>query len=266
MHNIIVFIFGLFIGSFLNCVVYRLELKCRGGVLPPDNRKGEKTSPLRGRSFCPECRHTLSWLDLIPIFSYLFLQGRCRYCSKHISIQYPLVELATAILFVAILNHESGIMNYEFLFIILYSLFLIPIFVYDLKHFIIPDRILFPAIIIALGYIFIFNYELITNHIFSALAVSGFFGAIVLVSRGKWMGMGDVKLAILIGLLLGFPNILISLFFAFLIGAIIGVGLIFLKKKTLKSEVPFGPFLILGIYIALFFGDQIVKWYLNILI
>lgn len=251
MSNIIVFIFGLFIGSFLNCVIYRIE---------------SKKSFLKGRSFCPHCKHTLSWLDLIPVFSYLFLGGKCRYCKKKISVQYPLVELLTATLFVAILNYELGIMNYEFLFLILNSLFLILIFVYDLKHFIIPDRILFPAILVALGYIFIFNYELLSNHILSAIAASGFFGAIVLVSRGKWMGMGDVKLAILIGLLLGFPKVLVSLFFAFLIGAIIGVGLIFLKKKTLKSEVPFGPFLILGIYIALFFGDQIIKWYLNILI
>ena len=248
MYNAIVFIFGLFIGSFLNCVVCRIE---------------SKKSFLKGRSFCPHCKHTLSWLDLIPIFSYLFLRGKCRYCGKRISIQYPLVELATGFLFFWIWN-LFGILDFEFW--ILISCFLIIIFVYDLKHFIIPDSVLFPAIIIALGYIFIFNYELITNHIFSALAASGFFGAIVLVSRGKWMGMGDVKLAILIGLLLGYPKVLVSLFFAFLIGAIIGVGLIFLKKKTLKSEVPFGPFLILGIYIALFFGDAIIKWYLSILI
>ena len=236
--------FGLFIGSFLNCVIYRTE---------------NKRSFLKGRSFCPHCKHTLSWLDLIPVFSYLFLGGKCRYCRKQISVQYPLVELATGFLFFWIWN-LFGILNFGFW--ILISCFLIIIFVYDLKHFIIPDSVLFPAIVISLGYIFIFNYELLVNHVLSALAASGFFGVIVLISRGKWMGMGDVKLAILIGLLLGYPNILVSLFFTFLIGAIIGVGLIFFKKKTLKSEVPFGPFLIVGIYIALFFGNQIINWYL----
>ncbi len=93
-----------------------------------------------------------------------------------------------------------------------------------------------------------------------------FFLAIVLVSRGKWMGLGDVKLAFLMGLFLGFPNILIALFFAFLIGAIIGVGLILAKRKTLKSEVPFGPFLVTGTFIALFWGPTIIDWYLNFVI
>jgi len=244
MTGLFVFIFGLFIGSFLNCTVYRLE-----------NSK----SFLKGRSFCPNCKQTLSWLDLVPIFSFLFLKGKCRYCQKRISIQYPLVELLTGLLFLLIWLLASDIV---FWFII--SCFLIIIFIYDLKHFIIPDRVLFPAIIIALGYIFVFKYDLLAEHILSAIGASAFFLFIVLVSRGRGMGVGDVKLAILMGLLLGFPDIIVSLFFAFLIGAIIGVGLILLKKKTLKSEVPFGPFLILGIYIALFFGDKIVNWYFTL--
>jgi len=140
-----------------------------------------------------------------------------------------------------------------------------------LKHYIIPDKIIFPAIAIAVLYrlfeILNFGYwDLIgiINPLVAGMGGAMFFLIIVLVSRESWMGMGDVKLAILMGLLLGFPNILVSLFFAFLIGAIIGIGLIILKKKTLKSEVPFGPFLILGAYIALFFGDKIVNWYLNL--
>ncbi|MBU2545230.1 prepilin peptidase [Patescibacteria group bacterium] len=252
MFNIIVFIFGLFIGSFLNCVVYRIE---------------SKKSFLKGRSFCPHCKHTLSWLDLIPIFSYLFLEGRCRYCSKKISVQYPLVELLTGALFSLILWNFG--LSLAFGFWVLVSSLLIILFIYDLKHFIIPDRVIYPAILLTLVFRiwnFVGNWELGIGYFGATIGAAGFFLTIFLISRGKWLGFGDVKLAILIGLLLGFPNILVSLFSAFLIGAIIGVGLIFLKKKTLKSEVPFGPFLILGIYIALFFGDQIVKWYLNILI
>jgi prepilin signal peptidase PulO-like enzyme (type II secretory pathway) len=147
---------------------------------------------------------------------------------------------------------------------------LIIIFVYDLKHYIIPDKVIYPAIIIAL----IFNLQfLISNQfsifnysILSAILASAFFLAIVLVSRGKWMGVGDIKLAFFIGLFLGWPNILVALFLAFFIGAIIGVGLIASQRKTLKSEVPFGPFLVAGTFIALFWGQSIINWYLNFFI
>jgi len=262
--NLFVFLFGLIVGSFLNCVIYRLE---------------QKQSFLGGRSFCPHCKHTLSWQDLIPVFSFLFLKGKCRYCQKRISWQYPLVEIATGILFVLLLNYELGIMNYEifsfkfiayFLFLILNSSFLILIFVYDLKHFIIPDKVVFPAIIIALGFrvwdlISHWSLEFGVFHPFiAAFGASGFFLLIVLISRGKWMGVGDIKLAFLMGLLLGFPYILVALFFSFLIGAIIGIGLILAKRKTMKSEVPFGPFLVIGTFIALFLGEIIINWYWNL--
>jgi len=266
-----IFVFGLTIGSFLNCVIYRLEHK-------------ELSSFMRGRSFCPHCKHTLSWLDLIPVFSFLFLKGKCRYCKRKISWQYPLVELTTGFLFVLILNYELRIMNYEIfdfvnvinlLFLILSSSFLILIFVYDLKHYIIPDKVVYPAILIAflfrilnLGFVSNFEFRILnlrnlSNPFLSAVFASIFFLVIVLASRGKWMGIGDIKLAFFMGLLLGFPNILAALFFAFLIGAIIGIGLVLLKKKEMKSEVPFGPFLVAGTFIALFWGSEIINWYWN---
>jgi len=254
----IIFIFGLVVGSFLNCVIYRLE---------------QKQSFLQGRSFCPHCKHILSWQDLIPVLSFLILRGKCRYCGKPISIQYPLIEIATGILFVLSLNYELGIMNYEifslefiayFLFLILNSSFLILIFVYDLKHFIIPDKIIYPAIVVVFIYNILQGPALLMRSGLAAILAAGFFLSIVLVSRGRWMGLGDVKLAFLMGLFLGFPNILIALFFAFLIGAIIGVGLILAKRKTLRSEVPFGPFLVTGTFVALFWGDRIAQWYLDL--
>jgi len=249
--SISIFLFGLAIGSFLNCVIYRME---------------NKKSFLRGRSYCPNCKHVLSWKDLIPVLSFIILKGKCRYCNKRISIQYPIVELATAILFLMLLNLESGIMNYEFLFLVLNSSFLILIFVFDLKHYIIPDSAIFPAIIITFLYNLITNYELlITNYLFSALAAAGFFLIIYLVSRGKWLGFGDVKLAFFMGLFLGWPLIIPALFFSYLIGAIMGIIMIALKKKGLKSEIPFGPFLIIGTYIGLFWGNEIINWYLNFL-
>lgn len=242
----IIFLFGLAVGSFLNCIIYRLKT-------------GE--SFFKGRSYCPFCQHQLSWPDLIPVFSFLFLKGKCHYCQKKISLQYPLVELATGFLFVlCFLFHVPW-----FIFII--ACFLIIIFVYDLKHYIIPDKIIYPAIGITLiatlqgvpfGSSNFFAWQ-------SALGAAGFFLAIVLLSRGHWMGVGDIKLGFLMGLILGFPNILVALFLAFLTGAIIGIGLIILGKKSLKSEVPFGPFLVIGTLVAMFWGPAIINWYLNFL-
>ncbi len=255
---IIIFLTGLIVGSFLNCVIYRLE---------------KKESFLSGRSYCPYCKHILCWQDLIPVFSFLLLKGKCRYCHQKISIQYPLVELATGILFVLIFSHWSLVIGngahflmcstlvWDLFYLLVIACFLIIIFVYDLKHYIIPDKIIYPAIIIA------FLYQLFGHwdFIFAAFGAAAFFLAIVLISREKWMGIGDVKLAFLMGLILGWPNVLVALFLAFFLGAIIGTGLIISKRKTLKSQVPFGPFLITGTFMALFYGQYIINWYLHLI-
>ena len=253
-----VFLFGLATGSFLNCIIYRLHT-------------GE--SFFSGRSYCPHCQHILSWQDLIPVFSFLILKGKCRYCSQKISWQYPLVELSTALLFVLIFNLQSIStlsQSITTLYLFIISSFLIVIFVYDLKHYIIPDKVIYSAI----GIVFLYqlfriwnfgNWDLfrISNLGFGILP-SLFLLAIILLSGGKWMGLGDFKLAFFMGLFLGFPNILVALFLAFFIGAIIGLGLIALGKKTLKSEIPFGPFLVTGTFIALFWGRVIIDWYLSL--
>ncbi|MCX6718695.1 MAG: prepilin peptidase [Candidatus Staskawiczbacteria bacterium] len=248
-----VFLFGVCIGSFLNCLIYRLE----------------EEKSLKGRSFCPHCKHTLFWYDLFPVLSFLFLRGKCRYCKAKISLQYPLVELAAGIIFLLISNFEFRIsnqieifqfLNLAFLFYIASSL--IVIFVYDLKHYLIPDKVLFPAIVISLIYN-LTNWQNILNVFIALIIAAGFFLFIFLISKGRWMGFGDVKLAVLMGLLLGFPNILTALFLAFFFGAIIGIILMVFEKKGLKSEIPFGPFLIAGTFLALLYGSQIIQWYLN---
>ncbi|MDO8663699.1 MAG: prepilin peptidase [Candidatus Wildermuthbacteria bacterium] len=265
-----IFFFGLAVGSFLNCVIYRLE---------------EGKSFLKGRSYCPHCKHNLSWQDLVPVLSFLILRGKCRYCRGKISVQYPLVEIATGLLFVsafwispqplsrgwATQPIGNGLWS-DFGLWILISSFLIIIFVYDLKHYIIPDRVIYPAILVSgiwypVSGIFFDSYTEydILNTIYSAVGAALFFLIIVLVSRGKWMGVGDIKLAFLMGLILGWPNILVALFLAFSIGAIVGISLIILKKKGLKSEVPFGPFLVAGTFLALFWGGDIVSWYLGLI-
>jgi leader peptidase (prepilin peptidase)/N-methyltransferase len=248
LFYIFIFILGLCIGSFLNCFIYRLE---------------EKKS-LKGRSFCPHCKHILSWQDLFPVFSFLFLGGKCKYCKKKISIQYPLVEIITGILFVLIFNPQNILLS---IFYCIISCFLIIIFIYDLKHYIIPDKVLFSAIAIVLIYNLIppYDWHNILSIILGAAAASGFFLVIFLISKGEWMGFGDVKLAVLMGLLLGLENVLLALFLAFFFGAIIGVILMVFKKKGLKSEIPFGPFLITGTFIAMLWGEKIISWYLNFL-
>ena len=265
MISFVIFIFGLVVGSFLNAIIFRLE-------------KGE--SALKGRSRCPYCKHSLSWQDLIPVLSFILLKGQCRYCVKKISIQYPLVEIGTALLFLAILNFDFLMFNQfsifqfsKFLYLLTITSLLIVIFVYDLRHYIIPDKILFPAIgIVALFRVFEFvkfgnwNLEPLINPLLAASLASAFFFALYYVSRGTWMGFGDVKLAAFMGLFLGWPNILVALFVAFVTGAIIGVGLMAAQKKGLKSEVPFGPFLITGTFAALFWGKLIANWYVNLVL
>ena len=136
---------------------------------------------------------------------------------------------------------------------------------YDFKHYLIPDKILFPAIIVSLFYQFFFS-EHFLNHILAAIIASGFFFVIFLISKGKWMGFGDVKLAILMGLLLGVRPVLAALFVAFFLGSVISIFLMVSHKKGLKSEIPFGPFLIAGTFIALFWGSNIINWYLGLII
>jgi len=256
----LIFIFGLSVGSFLNCVIYRLALP---------NPARRDLGGLKSRSYCPHCKHNLGWQDLIPILSFLILKGKCRYCQKPISLQYPLVELATGILFLLIVFRFSSDFLFS-IFCLLISCFLIIIFVYDLKHYIIPDKIIYPAIAIALIFntfysIFIINNsKFLIQSLLSALGAASFFLIIVLVSRGRWMGIGDIKLAFFMGLFLSFPGILIALFSAFLIGAVLGLWLVAFGKKTMKSEVPFGPFLVTGTFIALFFSQPLINWYWNL--
>ncbi|MDI6883130.1 MAG: prepilin peptidase [Patescibacteria group bacterium] len=277
----ILFIFGISVGSFLNCLIYWLENK--------------KRKNLFGRSFCPNCLHKLGFFDLIPILSFIFLKGKCRYCGKRISWQYPAVEIATGGLFLLISNSQFspissrvldkvGTISNEFLifnfqtflnlfYLFIVSSFLIIIFVYDLKHYLIPDKIIYSAIGIVFLYRLVttynlqlttYNFEPLIYAFLSAFSAGAFFFLIWFLSRGKWMGFGDVKLAFLIGLFLSWPNILVSLFSAFLIGAIIGLGLLALGKKNLKSEVPFGPFLVTGTFIGLFLGEKIIRYYLSL--
>lgn len=257
MELFFLFLLGLAVGSFLLVVVDRLP-------------RGE--SFFKGRSHCDHCKHTLSWKDLVPFFSFVFLNGRCRYCHKSLSIYYPLVELLTGILFVITyiaISHQSTyylLHTTYYIATLLYFLFitcvLIVIFFTDLKSGIIPFPIVFPAIALVLLYILLTTDYMLPNHIFSALSAFLFFLILFLITRGRGMGFGDVVLAFFMGLLLGFPSIIVAFYIAFLTGTFISLILIIGKKKRFfGSTIPFGPFLIFGTYIAMFWGDKLIDYF-----
>lgn len=273
---------GLITGSFLNVLIYKLENK--------------KRQSLFGRSFCPHCEHQIKWYDNIPVVSWLVLRGKCRNCKKKISIQYPLVELATGLVFSTIslkflpliaptlalfdsgqarMTHtlfqnaghvEVGILGLAFW--LFFTACLIVIFVYDLKYEIIPDEIIYSALIgglvfVFLNFVFLWDYKYLIDHMISALAAGGFFYALAAVSSGKWMGGGDIKLVAFMGLVLGWKNLIFSLYIAFILGALVGTILLIIKNKKMSSKIAFGPFLIIGLFAAILFGEKIVNFYVN---
>jgi len=245
---IIFFIYGLAFGSFCNVVISR-------------TRSGEKI--FLTQSHCPRCKKDITWKDNIPVVSFLILRGRCRNCHKKISWQYPAVELITAFVFALIgYFYISG--SVESLFVaILYSFVfacLIVVFVYDVKYMEIPMNAMWLAIwlLVAVNIITDINsgvfaesfWQSVTfTHGLSALVAFCFFFGLSYVSDETWMGYGDAFLAIAVGLLLGPMATFLALMVAFCVGAIIGMGLIIAKGKTMKTAIPFGPFLIFGLLV-----------------
>jgi prepilin signal peptidase PulO-like enzyme (type II secretory pathway) len=255
--TIFIGIIGLLIGSFLNVVIFRLKAG---------------TQFVKGRSICPHCKHVLSWRELIPLLSWLIQGGRCRHCRKPISLQYPAVEALTAALFIlTYLTHVPS--TYSDLLILLLWWYIIASFiilaVYDLRWYLLPDKVLLPIIVPAA--VMIIAEAIITGSasvaygpVVAAVVVGGFFYSLAAVSRGKWMGGGDIKLVFIIGLLLGIQKTAVAMVIAFISAAIIGVALIASHLKSRKDVIPFGPFLIAGTLVAYIYGGSIIHWYLNI--
>jgi len=249
---IIFSILGLIIGSFLNVVILRFNTN----------------KSLGGRSGCMVCQKKLNWYELIPIFSFFALQGRCSGCQTKISIQYPLVELATGVIFGVLFCKFSTLFYADTLmfaftyayYAIVFSLLLV-ITVYDIKHKIIPDLLAFIFGAFAFAGIFFFD-NTISSGVFSphiptlmqflgSFIIAIPFALLWLVSGGRWMGLGDAKLAVGLGLLLGFAKVLSGAVLAFWSGATVGLALIATRKlHGMKSEIPFAPFLALGAFIA----------------
>ena len=252
MINLLLFLIGISVCSFLNVLIDRLP-------------KGK--SPFKGRSHCDFCRKTLAWYDLIPVVSFLVSQRKCRYCHKNLSFQYPFIELVTGLLFILTYNifHSSGI------FILAGNLIsisgLIVLFMMDLKYGVLADEIVFPLIAISL-IILIYQYMIISffpiiivQSFLIAALVSAFFFIIAIITKGKGMGGGDIKLSFLMGLVLGLPGIIIALYLAFISCGLVASVLLLLRKKHFGQTIPFGPFLALATIVTIFYGDQIWLWY-----
>ncbi len=286
------FLLGLAVGSFLNVLSMRYTLE--RGLFPRET--------MTGRSRCPHCKKELSAIELIPLVSFVMQGGKCRTCKHRLSFQYPIVELLTAILFVALnailyrhygvfekaILGESTLWYYGILAVWLITLVaFILITLIDLRLTIIPDSlnilIALAGIIIAAilikeklfdplqssylghyGLLFGFRDSIVWNRFVGALAGGVLFTTIVVVTRGRGMGIGDVKLAAALGVLLGWPDAILALLIAFVIGAIAGLFLIARKMKSFKDGIPFGPFIILGALIVLFWGEAIMRGYFSL--
>lgn len=236
------FVVGLALGSFGNVLIVRLPA-------------GES---IGGRSRCPHCKHALRWRDLIPVVSYAWLRGRCRTCRAGIAWRYPAVELASAMLFTAGMVHESGIVAGVALGTALWVLLLIA--VVDARTQRIPDALnaaLAAAAVVYAGQTGAFD-------ILAPAAALGFFGGQWVVSRGRWVGSGDVLLAAAIGILLGsFGSVVVAVFAAYGIGAIVVLMLLLAGKVQRRGHVAFGPFLALGALFAVFFGEEVLSCVLS---
>lgn len=245
------FITGSAIGSFLNVVIDRI----------PSGR-----SIVTGRSACDFCKKQLAWYDLIPVFSFFMIGGRCRYCRKKLSWQYPLIELIAGLMLPLLYMYvyskpvaEMGTSHLILIFCIYTVLvfgFLV-IFVTDLKYRIIPDYVLLPLTAVSLILHLVFHPAAILTYFLSGFIIFLLFLLLVIITRGKGMGLGDVKYAFFMGFLLGSPGIIIAFYLAFLTGAGISLILIIASRKKIKDTIPFGPFLVIATVITLFYGQTL---------
>lgn len=251
---ILIFIYGLLIGSFLNVVIYRIPR--------------EENIAWPG-SHCPGCGHGLKWYDNIPLLSYLLLRGRCRYCKEEISLQYPLVEALNGIIYVLLYIFFYQV-KLDFVFLALISSTLLAILVIDLKEQLIPDVLVVIVLISSIIHKALLHFLEgipfpLTDSLLGLIIAGGLFLLIVFVSRGG-MGGGDVTLIGALGFVLGVRGILMVIFLSFVLGSVISIFLLAARIKSRKDPIPFGPFIVISFYITLFFGDNILNWYTGLFI
>lgn len=249
----LVFILGLCLGSFINSWVWRTWENCR---------------IISGRSMCVHCHRQLRWFENIPLFSFVGLRGKCLSCKKAIPWHYPAVEFITAALLTLVFWYHVNYLPFvftHFLRDIFFVSFLIVIFIFDgLYKVILPQVVAAGALVGLAANIFDLHYSPMSM-LWGIVFAVGLFGGQFVISKGRWIGGGDIYLGAMMGIWLGWPNIVVAIFLAYILGAIVAIGLIIFKKKSWQTEIPFGTFLAVGTFFALYHGAQVIKWYWGLL-
>ncbi len=247
MIYVFIALVGLAFGSFASALIHRLHTQHKGLV--------------GGRSFCPKCATQLRARDLVPVFSYLLNKFKCRFCKQPIAFRYPLLEICMAAIFLlttALIGTGDITQNVFYLFIVF--VFVVLTF-YDFLFQEIPDIISLPTFFIALLFAILNNSFTTTNLILGIVIPVAFFGALHFGSKGKWLGGGDIRIGAIMGALLGYPMIITGLFFGYLFGSIYSLVGLVTKQFGRGTQIPFAPFLLLGTYVAMFWGQELVSWY-----
>lgn len=268
----ILVILGLCFGSFVNALVWRLHQQSDA----KEKKAADRYSISRGRSMCVHCSHQLHALDLLPVISWLGLGGKCRYCKKPISWQYPLVELITALLFV--LSYVYWPQVVEGLEIARLGIWLasvtgfMALIIYDLRWMLLPNKIIFVlygfvALDILIRLVQERSLDPLIGAVFGVMVGGGIFYVLFQISEGRWIGGGDVKLGFLLGALVGSPmQAMLVLFIASLLGCLVAIPLLVTGRVARSARIPFGPFLIAAGILVMFFGADLTNWYLDTLI
>lgn len=268
MIIIAIFILGVVLGSFVNALVWRLHEQAR--KKKPSAAFVKDLSIVKGRSMCPHCHHTLAAKDLVPVFSWLWLRGSCRYCHKPISPQYPVVELLTGLLLTlgyVVWPVFDAVGVVQFGFFIVFTVFFVALALYDLKWFLLPDKLVFPLIGLAAAQVALLaiwqrSFGDAWQSVAGAAVVYSLFWGLYQVSKGQWIGGGDVKLVIALGLIAGSPvRALLVVFTASLLGTLASFPLLLKGRKGMTQHIPFGPYLLAGCFLVVLFAGNVIDWY-----
>ncbi len=238
---------GLVLGSFMSVIVFRL---------------GQKEGIAAGRSECPKCLVQLKWYDLMPVFSFITLGGKCRYCRQKISFVYPIMELSMAGSFFLYHWFNGLALSWGIFYDFTMIFILLTLAFFDYEHYILPDKFIFTGLAVSLVYLTLFKSGALLSNALTGFGLAGFFAIIYLVSRGKWMGFGDVKLALLVGFVLGYPIGPVSMIIAIWTGAIWGMVLMATGKANLKTALPFGSFICVSAIFFIIFNNH-VQYFLS---
>ena len=251
MIYLFVILAGLAFGSFASVLIHRLHTQDK--------------SIFGARSFCPKCATKLKARDLVPVVSYLINKFRCRFCEKPIAFRYPLLEICMAgIFFLTTALIGTGDVTQAVFHLFIAFVFIVLAF-YDFLFKEIPDQISLPAIFIVILFMLLNDVHTPLNLTIGIVIPVVFFGLLHFGSKGRWLGGGDIRIGALMGALLGYPMILTGLFFGYLFGSIYSLVGLALKKFGRQTQIPFAPFLLLGTYVAMFWGQAVLDWYFALL-